>query len=315
MKILLFTHEQDIDGMGSIIIASCAFSDFDYITCKTFEVNQKVSEVINDGSIASYDFVYVTDICIKEPLLSQINADSVLRSKFLILDHHKSEIDEGNDKYSFVKIIVSNKNGKQSGTSLFYNHLMAQQLLNSKTSLDEIVELTRQYDTWEWHDIYHNSKARMLHILFEQLGYQEYLRQMIEMVQTQDEVKFSEQQLTIIDKFECQLEAKLTTILKDMIVLSLDIEKKNYRVGFVKCNYQYRNDLPDMVLRDNKENIDLLGMIIVDRDTVSYRKIRNVDVSKVAVYFGGKGHIDAASNPQSNENFQKVLASFPKKIV
>ena len=64
MKILLFTHEQDIDGMGSIIIASQAFSSFDYITCQTFEVNQKVKETIDNGKIYDYDFIYVTDICI-----------------------------------------------------------------------------------------------------------------------------------------------------------------------------------------------------------------------------------------------------------
>lgn len=72
MKVLLFTHEQDIDGMGNVILGSKAFKDFDYVTVKTFEVNQKVLEKIEDGSIYNYDFIFVTDVCIKEPLLSQI---------------------------------------------------------------------------------------------------------------------------------------------------------------------------------------------------------------------------------------------------
>lgn len=38
MNVLLFTHEQDIDGMGSIIIGKQVFDSFDYITCKTFGV-------------------------------------------------------------------------------------------------------------------------------------------------------------------------------------------------------------------------------------------------------------------------------------
>lgn len=42
MKVLLFTHEQDIDGMGSIIIGKYSFNYLDYITCKNFEVDQKM---------------------------------------------------------------------------------------------------------------------------------------------------------------------------------------------------------------------------------------------------------------------------------
>ena len=42
MKVLLFTHEQDIDGMGNAILGKLAFENFDFITCKTFEINQRV---------------------------------------------------------------------------------------------------------------------------------------------------------------------------------------------------------------------------------------------------------------------------------
>ena len=39
MKVLLFTHEQDIDGMGSVLIGKKAFSELDYVPCKTFEID------------------------------------------------------------------------------------------------------------------------------------------------------------------------------------------------------------------------------------------------------------------------------------
>jgi len=68
MKILLFTHEQDIDGIGSIIIGNIDFKDFDFITCKTFEINQKVENAIINGSMYNYDFIYAADLCIKETL-------------------------------------------------------------------------------------------------------------------------------------------------------------------------------------------------------------------------------------------------------
>ena len=62
MKVLLFTHEQDIDGIGSIIIGKQTFKDFDYITCKTFEVNQKINETIINNSIYNYDYIYFSEI-------------------------------------------------------------------------------------------------------------------------------------------------------------------------------------------------------------------------------------------------------------
>lgn len=310
MKILLFTHEQDIDGMGSIIIGKQLFKDFDYVTCKTFEVNQKVSETISNGSIYNYDFIYVTDICIKEPLLTQINSDERLKNKIIILDHHKSEIEEGNDKYSFVNIVVTNEKGKTSGTSLFYDYLISQELLKSNACLDELVELTRQYDTWEWKEKYNNDKARMLHILFEQLGFESYIEQINRIVSNSKTFDFNDYQLDLIEDFERKLEHSINETLKGMIPYMLELDDINYRIGFVQTLYQYRNDLSEAVLKNNVNDIDLLGMINTDKDTVSYRKIKDVDVSKVAVYFGGKGHEGSASNPKDNEKFVKILKLF-----
>jgi len=41
MKVLLFTHEQDIDGMGSVVIGKIAFQKLDYVPCKTFEIDKQ----------------------------------------------------------------------------------------------------------------------------------------------------------------------------------------------------------------------------------------------------------------------------------
>ena len=65
MKILLFTHEQDIDGMGNVILAKQAFKNLDYIPCKTFDITKNVQKTIDDKSIYEYDQIFVTDLCIK----------------------------------------------------------------------------------------------------------------------------------------------------------------------------------------------------------------------------------------------------------
>lgn len=307
MKVLLFTHEQDIDGMGNVILAEQAFEQLVYVPCKTFEITDKVQEYYESGEIYDYDFVYVTDLCIKEPLLSQIDRDEKLKKKFLVIDHHKSEIDEGNDKYSFVQITVENEKGKASGTSLFYTYLISQGYLQSTTTLDELAELTRQYDTWEWKTIYHNEKARQLHILFEVLGYVKYLEIVRRMVSEGKGIVFQEDEQHIIEDFDKKFYADIEKILSAMKVYTLVLNGVHYKIGYVFCPYRYRNDINAFVIKDNRHNVDLVGMIMTDMDTVSYRLVKDVDASLVAVYFGGKGHKAASSNPQNNAKFQEVL--------
>lgn len=310
MKVLLFTHEQDIDGMGNVLLGAKAFNEFDYVTVKTFEVNKKVGDKIDDGTIYNYDYVFVTDVCIKEPLLKQINEDSELRNKIIVLDHHKSEIEEGNNKYDFVNIIVENDKGKTSGTSLFYEYLLDKGYLEKNDTLDELVELTRQYDTWEWKSIYNNPKARKLHIIFEVLGYEEYIKIMSRIIKEDNGICFNEDEERIINKFDKDLEDEINTIIDGMKLYEVNVDGINYRIGYVKCFYKYRNDINEIVMKDNKFDIDMVGMIMLDTETVSYRLVKDVDASKVAVYFGGKGHKAAASNPQGDEKFSEVLALF-----
>ena len=308
MKVLLFTHEQDIDGMGCAILGKCAFNDFDYIPCKTFDITAKVKEQIDNGNIYNYNAVFVTDLCVKEPVLGNIANDQNLKDKFLILDHHKSEIDEGNNKYPFVNIVVKNKKGLASGTSLFYDYLINNKYIESNQFFNELVELTRQYDTWEWKNIYNNEKARMLHILFENIGYQSYFDMIMNMT-SQNNFEFNDWQLRIIDDFNKNLKSNLTKIVDNIIVKNLSICKKNYCIGFVKSPYKYRNDIPEFIKENNEYNIDAVAMIMLDRETVSYRSIKDVDVSAIATYFGGKGHHKAASNPKDDKKFVKLLHS------
>ena len=94
------------------------------------------------------------------------------------MDHHKTEIEEGNNKYDFVNIIIENNMGvKESGTSLFYKYLLDNNYLEESKILNEIVQWTRQYDVWDWQKE-NNYNAKKLHILFETLGYKKYLELM-----------------------------------------------------------------------------------------------------------------------------------------
>lgn len=307
MKVLLFTHSQDIDGIGCAIIATKAFKDCKIEPTKTFDITSNVKKYIDNKEIYDYDKIYVTDLCIKEPVLEFINNDNELKDKLLVLDHHKTEIEEGNDKYDFVNIIVENDGIKESGTSLFYKYLLENNYITESNILNEIVEWTRQYDVWDWQKE-NNYNAKKLHILFETLGLEKYLELMNYKVENLENLEFNDFETKVITDFEKSVEKDITDILKKINIVNLSINNFNYKVGYVKSPYKYRNDINEFIIsKGNEYDIDVIGMIMTDIDTVSYRQIKDYDVSIIAKYFGGKGHIGASSNSQDNELFKKMI--------
>lgn len=310
MKVLLFTHKQDIDGMGSAILGSLAFKDFHCVPCKTFEIDTNFKKYMDDNSIYDYDLIFVTDLCLHEPILTIINNDERLKNKVLVLDHHKTEIE--NAKYDFVKVILECSRGPASGTYLFYEYLISNKYLESKCVLEELVELTRQYDTWDWVK-YKNNKARLLHLLFEQVGYQKYIDIISNVIKNNDSIIFSNKEMEIINDWEKQFKIDSKKILESMVVYPVIIEGAEYKVGYMHAKYKYRNDLNELVKKNNIHDVDLIGMIFPDMGVVSYRGVKDMDVSIVPTYFGGKGHKGAGTNPINNEKFSKVLTKINLK--
>ena len=43
MKVLIFTHKSDIDGMGGAILSKLAFENVDYVLCETFSLQNEKS--------------------------------------------------------------------------------------------------------------------------------------------------------------------------------------------------------------------------------------------------------------------------------
>lgn len=72
---------------------------------------------------------------------------------------------------------------KQASTNLdYYEYLTTNNLLSPTPVLDELVEFTRQHDTWEWKKKFNNNEnARNLYILYEKLGYKIILKQLLKL--------------------------------------------------------------------------------------------------------------------------------------
>ena len=169
MKILVFSLVSDIDGMGGVVLAKLSFAEVDYVLCETFNLSEYIKKKINDGSIYEYDKIFITDMWLEDP--SIITNNERLKNKTLVFDHHESALDiKGLKELDFVTIRIFDEKERCSGTSLFYEYLVSQNLIPNNLAIDEFVELTRLYDTWEWITVKSEPMAKDLTTLFNAVG-------------------------------------------------------------------------------------------------------------------------------------------------
>ena len=114
MKVIIFSHESDIDGMGSIILGKLSFPNIDYVLASNPEsLEIKFREYINNKQLYNYDKIYITDLALYNPSLDMVYNDELLSNKVKVFDHHEKAIKQGLNKYDFTLIEEVNKNGKK----------------------------------------------------------------------------------------------------------------------------------------------------------------------------------------------------------
>ena len=306
MKVLLFTHKSDIDGMGSAVLAKLAFEDVDYVLCETFNLQNEILKYYSDGSIYNYDAIFVTDLWLEEPMLTMVANDSQLKNKFFVFDHHKSVLEGNFNKYSFTTIRISDEKGLCSGTSLFYEYLISNNLIASDNkAIQDFSELTRKYDTWEWKTQYNDERAHELSLLFDSVGSDGYIELMYQNLSKAsiNEFKFNELERMLIKNKINQVQEKLSNYAKKVYYEKIF----GLKAGIVFIDYEYRNDLAEY-FRQNNFDMDFVMLIALDYGTISYRNIKDdVNVRLIAEAMGGKGHDKAAGSPISEEQKKELI--------
>ncbi len=312
MKVLLFTHKSDIDGMGNAVLAKLSFDEVDYVLCETFNLQNEVAKYYGNGSIYDYDKVFVTDLWLEEPMLSKVANDEKLKNKFFVFDHHKTALESNSNNYPFTTIRISDEHGLCSGTSLFYEYLVNNGLIDSNIhKIGEFSELTRRYDTWEWKTKYNDETSHELTLLFDSVGCDGYIKLMFEKLSNpvDEKFQFSELERMLIDNKINQVQEKLSNYAqkvnyKEVLGLKADI---------VFIDYEYRNDLAEY-FRQHNFDMDFAMLIALDYGTISYRNVKDdVNVRLIAEAMGGKGHDKAASSPISESQKKELIKTLTTK--
>ena len=298
MKVLLFTHKIDIDGIGNAVLANLAFDEVDVEYLETFEVDDVFEEFYANKKFDFYSNVFITDICICESNLELIDGDKNLRDKIKIFDHHKNNFKRD---YEFCNIKIKDEKGLCCGTSLFYQYLLNNNYLKPTKTLVEFVELTRQYDTWEWKDIYNNTLANDLNLIFVATDRNYYLQKMLECIKKCDIFQLKQEENAIIENYKKEIAAGVERLIDKIIEQNID--GKSVAV-IASAENKYRNEVSE-VLKNRGAKFDYLVMVINDRDTISLRSINEeIDVAEIAIKLGGKGHKKASSVSKTKDNLK-----------
>lgn len=309
MKVKIYSHVSDIDGLGAIVLGNTAFGNVDMQLCDYTSINDIIKEDYINGSFDNYDKIYIVDICVSTKIAELLDVDDDIHDKLLLLDHHQTGIDLGMNHFDFINISTHLNGRPTCGTELFYKHLVQNGLLKPNHAIKEFVELTRRHDTWEWKTVYNDEKANDLATYLTATWKTNYIAKMTQKLwRFPNSFEFSPEEQEVITNYKNSITEKFAKSVKNMQYTTVDNLK--FGIGFI--NHEYRNDLAQFV-RDINHPIDVLLIPNVNKNTCSLRNISpDVDVRKIAEVYGGGGHPGAASCKLSPSFIRDFNIKLPK---
>lgn len=308
MKVLLFTHEADIDGLGGVVLSKLAFGEVTAELSSNRNVNQKFFDYWQKGKLEQFDKIFFTDIALSKENIEKVEKERDLKDKILIFDHHIAQKDIAN-QYDWVKIVVEDEKGKCCGTSLFYEYLLRENYLQNSVALQQFVENTRQYDTWEWKTIYDNKMAEDMTILLYQIGRTDYINTMYQKILGDpQEFKFTLKEKELIQTEQRRINQYVSDKIEQMVIQKIE----GYRAGVIFAE-RYANFIIEE-LRQRKAPIDYAIFIDLGKNSVQYRSMGEVETWKIAMKYGGKGNRLTGGNRIVREKVEKIInVVFPEQ--
>lgn len=289
-KVLVISHEDDIDGLGGVILGYLAFKDIDYML---IHVNEQ-TEIVDFVKNSNYEKVFITDLGLDDKIADEINE---LGMNILHFDHHETNMYAS--KYAFSTVEIQRNGISTCGTELFYLYLKENNLLKDNTLIKRFVEDTRAYDTWDWAKN-NNVEANDLNKLFSIVGIDTYISKMVDKLRNNNKDIFDE-----TDKYLIELKTQEENELIELSDKSLIIrEKDGLKFGIVFGN-KFLSIIGNTLCNRHPE-LDYMLLIDPLEMKASLRSVR-IDVSKVAESYSGGGHKYAAGFGLNEEKFKSLL--------
>lgn len=294
----LFTHT-DLDGVGCAILAKAAFGeDVNISYCNYDDVDRQVSDFLNNHDIKAGDLIFITDISVSEKVAERIDKSN-MKDCFVLLDHHATAL--GLNKYSWCSVMIElTSNIKTSGTELIYNWLLTHAYFSQGFGF-EILNLlyftnnVRDWDTWRWSEMGETGIiCKQINDLFYIYGRDKFINWAMEKLSSWDyfdSCVIGKEEKIVLD----MLQKEKDDYIKQKSGTMFDAEIYGYTCGIVFAD-RFISELGNTLCKMYK-GIDLVIIIDISRNTVSYRTVKDeINVGEFAKYFGGGGHLKAAGS-------------------
>ena len=288
MKVKLITHT-DFDGVGCAILAKHVFGEanVNVTFCDYSDMPNVVKPAVEAGLL--YDRVFITDLNLPQDIVDYIDGVNKY-NRILLFDHHIQSLPYNN--FSWVTAREFNDSGaKTCGTELFYNYLKNNQAGFIDTPvLQQFVKYVNYYDTWVWQNNgADGDMAKKLNDLLYIYGRYTFIYKMLHYL-SKSVVKYS---LSSIDRVVTDVRDREIQEYIDAKDKQLKIVKvEEYTVGVVFAE-RFTSQLGNELCRRHSE-IDFVAMICPEYSSVSFRTVKDIDLSEFAARYGGGGHKAAA---------------------
>jgi len=294
----LLSHT-DLDGVGCGVLAKLAFGDRIKIRYNSIaSLNREVEWFLENEERNTH--LFITDLSVNEENEKRLEEFYQTGGKVQLLDHHKTALHFNEYEWGHV-VVEDNEGSLVSGTSLFYEYLIENELIQTSNAVDEFVELVRQYDTWEW-EKNNNQEAHRLNALFFLISIDEFEEKMVNRLQNSDHFFFDEFEQKILDMEEDKVERYIRRKRRELVQTSID----DYLAGIVYAE-SYHSELGNELGKEYP-HLDYIAMLNMGGKRISLRTIHDhVDVSEVAGHYGGGGHAKAAGCSLTNEAYNQFV--------
>ncbi len=287
----LYTHN-DLDGLGCGILAKIAFGEEVEVHYNSVaRLNSQVERYfeITKPNQQKEDMLLITDLTVNDANCKRIDQFVKSGSKAQFIDHHKTALHL--NEFDWAKVTVSYEDGRlTSATSLFYDYLTTNQNISSSPSVEEFVELIRQYDTWEW-EKNNLLKAKQLNDLFSLLSLDDFESKMIERLKNNDSFSFNEFEQQLLKMEEEKINRYIRKKNRELVQTFIG----EHCVGIVHAE-MYHSELGNELGKAN-DHLDYIVILNMGGKKVSFRTIHDhIDVSAVAgnlVVVVTQKHLDA----------------------
>lgn len=306
MKIKLFTHGADLDGIGCAVLAYLAFGreNVDVEYCNYDNVDEKVEICIEQEELfKSYDKIYITDISVSEEVANIIDILDCPPKKVRLFDHHLTALWLNQYVWCHVQVNAPEDSYfKSSGTELFAMHLFENEQFdhydsNVIANIYRFVEIVRDYDTWRWKELGNDGiVCKQVNDLLHIYGRDEFIEYIIDSIYFDIDNVFPlicGTPLALLEQKQKDINRYIEKKDKQLFT-QIDRFGNEYGVVFAE---QYFSELGNRLCELHSE-LSYVAMIDISSGRISYRSIQDdIDLGgTIAHSLGGGGHKKAAGS-------------------